>query len=67
MMCGIPSIVRYLLPVDPVEDENGRSFLQKITDIFQHATPYVYPAGLAAQTASVYLTVVVTLERYVNC
>lgn len=29
-------------------------------------TPYVYVFGMASQTASVYLTVAVTVERYVS-
>ena len=32
---------------------------------FPLTIPYVYPMGLTAQTASVYLTVVVTIERYI--
>ena len=36
-----------------------------LSNSFALTTPYVYPVGLAAQTASVYLTVVVTIERYI--
>ncbi|KAK8753491.1 hypothetical protein OTU49_004665 [Cherax quadricarinatus] len=33
--------------------------------VFQRVTPFVFPLGLIAQTGSVYLTVTVTLERYI--
>lgn len=33
--------------------------------VYQRVTPFVYPLGLIAQTGSVYLTVTVTVERYV--
>ena len=36
-----------------------------LSNSFPLTTPYVYPVGMAAQTASVYLTVVVTIERYI--
>ena len=36
-----------------------------LSNSFPLTTPYVYPVGLAAQSASVYLTVVVTIERYI--
>ncbi len=33
--------------------------------VFPYATPFVYPVGLIAQTSSAYLTLCVTVERYV--
>ena len=36
-----------------------------LSNAFPLITPYIYPIGLAAQTASVYLTMVVTVERYI--
>ena len=34
-------------------------------EIFPHVTPWVYPISLSAQTASAYMTLCVTIERYV--
>lgn len=34
-------------------------------DVFPYITPTVYPVGMIAQTGSVYLTICVTIERYV--
>lgn len=34
-------------------------------DVFPYITPVVYPVGMIAQTGSVYLTICVTIERYV--
>ena len=39
--------------------------MEAIAGAFPYATPYVYPMALTAQTASVYLTVAITVERYV--
>ena len=33
--------------------------------VFPYITPVVYPVGMIAQTGSVYLTMCVTVERYV--
>ncbi|XP_059093766.1 FMRFamide receptor-like isoform X2 [Tigriopus californicus] len=41
-----------------------RRLLTKVVDVYQYSTPFVYPLGMIAQTASVYLTVLITLERY---
>eukprot|EP00095_Tigriopus_kingsejongensis_P002753 snap_masked-scaffold138_size318692-processed-gene-2.1 protein:Tk02753 transcript:snap_masked-scaffold138_size318692-processed-gene-2.1-mRNA-1 annotation:"hypothetical protein CAPTEDRAFT_228436" len=41
-----------------------RRLFTKVTDIYQHSTPFVYPVGMIAQTASVCLTVTITMERY---
>ena len=43
----------------------GSDFIKTIESVFPYTTPYVYPIGLIAQTASVYLTVLVTVERYI--
>ncbi|XP_040578439.2 FMRFamide receptor [Lepeophtheirus salmonis] len=34
-------------------------------EIFPYITPFIYPVGLIAQTGSVYLTLTVTMERYI--
>eukprot|EP00095_Tigriopus_kingsejongensis_P011994 snap_masked-scaffold1352_size45999-processed-gene-0.2 protein:Tk11994 transcript:snap_masked-scaffold1352_size45999-processed-gene-0.2-mRNA-1 annotation:"fmrfamide receptor" len=41
-----------------------RRLFTKVTDIYQYTTPFVYPVGMIAQTASVLLTVTITMERY---
>ena len=33
--------------------------------VFPYVTPLIYPIGLIAQSSSVYLTLLVTIERYV--
>ena len=33
--------------------------------LFPYVTPFVYPIGLITQSSSVYLTLCVTIERYV--
>ncbi len=43
----------------------GSEFIKTMESVFPYTTPYVYPIGLIAQTASVYLTVLVTVERYI--
>ena len=63
LMCGLPSLATHLLHGDRVESHWWRWFLDTILQVNLHTLPYVYPIGLAAQTASVYLTVVVTIER----
>ena len=62
-MCGFPAIAEHLLTVRPVDGEALRWILEKMELIFLYTLPYVYPIGLSAQTASVYLTLVVTIER----
>ena len=48
------------------EGTHGRSaLLDAIILSFPYTTPYIYPLGLTAQTASVYLTVSITVERYI--
>ena len=54
-MFGLPAVHTY----DP------DWFSQYFYDIFPYITPAVYPIGMIAQTGSVYLTICVTLERYV--
>ena len=65
-MCGFPAIAEHSLNVDPIEGKAGRWVLEKMKLIFLYTLPYVYPIGLSAQTTSVYLTLVVTIERYVQ-
>ena len=63
-MCGLPSLTSHLLYSRQTENEFIVWILDLILQIHFQTLPYVYPIGLAAQTASVYLTVVVTIERY---
>ena len=62
-MCAFPAISEHLLVEDPIENLAGRWILDKMKWVYLHSLPYSYPIGLSAQTASVYLTVVVTIER----
>ena len=62
-MCGFPAIAEHLLTEDLVDGKVTRWILEKMELIFLYTLPYVYPIGLSAQTASVYLTLVVTIER----
>ena len=61
LMCGLPSIVHYSLYVQHWSNR----LIMWLSWSFPITTPYVYPIGLAAQTASVYLTVLVTIERHI--
>eukprot|EP00095_Tigriopus_kingsejongensis_P005525 maker-scaffold282_size228295-snap-gene-1.19 protein:Tk05525 transcript:maker-scaffold282_size228295-snap-gene-1.19-mRNA-1 annotation:"fmrfamide receptor" len=55
LMFGLPSIYAYT-----------RSYLSfYYWRIFPFITPFIYPIGLIAQTSSAYLTLCVTIERYV--
>ena len=65
-MCGLPSLTRHHLYSTEPENESTVWILNLMFEIHNCALPYIYPIGLAAQTASVYLTVVVTIERYQN-
>ena len=62
-MCGFPAISEHLLIIEPIEGKSGRWILEKMQLIFLYTLPYIYPIGLSAQTTSVYLTLVVTIER----
>ena len=62
-MCGFPAIAEHLLTEDLVDGKVTRWILEKMELTFLYTLPYVYPIGLSAQTASVYLTLVVTIER----
>ena len=62
-MCAFPAIAEHLLTVEPIDYKTGRWILEKMKLVFLYTLPYVYPIGLSAQTASVYLTLVVTIER----
>ena len=63
LMCGLPSLTSHLLYSRPDDNDYTVWVLDLILQVHFHTLPYVYPIGLAAQTASVYLTVVVTIER----
>ena len=63
VMCGLPSLATHLLYVSPIENQISKWILNLLLRVHLYTLPYVYPTGLAAQTASVYLTVVVTIER----
>ena len=62
-MCGLPSLATFLLLDITIESPWWIWLLDIVLKAHLRTLPYVYPAGLAAQTASVYLTVVVTIER----
>ncbi len=67
LMFGFPGITIYLRsrPQDTLLGRAGAShFVSRAHNFFQCILPWVYSVGLAAQTASVYLTVTVTIERY---
>ena len=36
-----------------------------IVDMYQYITPFVYPVAMIAQTSSIYITMVITMERYI--
>ena len=65
-MFGLPSLADYLLNISPVTDENLVWILKSIETFYLVSIPYTYPIGLSAQTASVYITMMVTVERYVK-
>ena len=66
LMFGIPAVSEHLLNVEPVEDIFSQWILENMKWIYLYSLPYAYPIGLSAQTASVYLTVVLTIEREVT-
>ena len=55
LMFGIPAIYKYTTSL----------FSFYNWEVFPYITPCVYAIGLNAQTTSAYLTLCVTLERYV--
>ena len=63
IMFGFPALADHLLNVNPIQDTAGRWILEQIKWLYLYSIPYSYPIGLSAQTASVYLIVVVTIER----
>ena len=56
-MFGLPSIYSYT--------RRFSFFSFYYWEVFPYITPLVYPVGLIAQTSSAYLTLCVTVERYV--
>ena len=61
-MCGLPGIVKYRKHFWKGNNDRIITWLHEISPI---VTVAIYPVGMVAQTASIYLTVVVTVERYV--
>ena len=53
LMCGLPSLTSHLLYSRQTENEFIVWILDLILQIHFQTLPYVYPIGLAAQTASV--------------
>ena len=58
-MLGIPAITRYLKI-----NGNHSPIRIHLDEFFDSMTPYVYSFALSFQTASVYLTVTITIERF---
>ncbi|XP_069183263.1 LOW QUALITY PROTEIN: FMRFamide receptor [Procambarus clarkii] len=54
LMFGVPEIGEYT-----------NSMVWYTQGVFQRVTPFIFPVALMAQTGSVYLTVTVTVERYI--
>lgn len=54
-MFGLPAVFNYTKTI----------FSFYYWEVFPYITPIVYPIGLIAQTTSAYLTLCVTVERYV--
>ena len=65
-MFGFPAISEHFLTVDPIDGVAGHWILENMNLIYLYTLPYVYPIGLTAQTASVYITIVLTIERLVK-
>merc|ERR1712038_1742565 len=71
MMVGVPSIhthSSYVIDTQPhdrsvSEDEPVFNFY--MSSIFPYITPIIYPVGMFCQSSSVYLTVFISLERWV--
>jgi hypothetical protein len=55
-MLGLPAVYTYT---------QQRVFAFYFFEVFPFITPFVYPIGMIAQTGSVYLTLCVSVERYV--
>ncbi|XP_068245096.1 FMRFamide receptor-like [Palaemon carinicauda] len=62
MIVTITSILMLALP--EISEYTG-TMTWYTRGLFQKSMPFVYPLGLIAQTGSIYLTVTVTVERYV--
>ena len=56
LMFGLPALANYT---------KSGFFAFYTAQVFPYITPVVYPIGLIAQSSSVYLTLLVTIERYV--
>ncbi|XP_064110771.1 FMRFamide receptor-like [Macrobrachium nipponense] len=62
MIVTVTSILMLALP--EVSEYTG-TMTWYTKGLFQKSMPFVYPLGMIAQTGSIYLTVTVTVERYV--
>ena len=56
LMFGLPALANHV---------KSGFFSFYTAQVFPYVTPLVYPIGLIAQSSSVYLTLLVTIERYV--
>jgi len=68
LMVGIPSIHSHHMVMLEMEETQGSSspiFNYYMQFIFPFITPLVYPIGMVCQTCSVYLTVCVSVERFI--
>jgi hypothetical protein len=72
LMCGFPGLTNYILTNSRSDNHTAEesdkirsALLDAIIQSFPYTTPYIYPLGLTTQTASVYLTVSITVERYI--
>jgi hypothetical protein len=63
LMFGLPGITQYLMNVN-IDPGLTKALVSQSHNALQYLLPWIYSVGLAAQTASVYLTVAVTIERY---
>ena len=60
----LTSILMFGLPALANHWRTGM-FYYYTTEVFPYITPLIYPVGLIAQSSSVYLTLLVTVERYI--
>ena len=62
-MFGIPKSVDYFLLDTKVQNVTEEGNLRAIKDAFIWLLPYIYTLGMMAQTASIYVMVLITIER----
>lgn len=58
----LSAFVMFSLPAFQVYVEH--KFMWNVIDVYQYTTPFVYPIAMITQTASVYMTLTIALERY---